>query len=73
MTRRGKIKFFKNNGIGFVTDDETGRDVFLHHTILFDNGIDQYRVLRHMRVMFEAEQVPGERNERVIKIALEKK
>ena len=34
---RGKVKFYvENKGFGFLTNTETGKDIFFHHTGLLD-------------------------------------
>lgn len=36
--RTGKFKFFiESKGFGFITDDETGKDIFVHATGLGGN------------------------------------
>lgn len=36
--KTGVVKFFNNEkGFGFIKDDETGKDVFVHKTGLIDN------------------------------------
>ena len=38
--RTGKVKFFiESKGYGFITDDETGRDIFVHATGLNAEGL----------------------------------
>lgn len=38
--RTGKVKFFiESKGYGFITDDETGRDIFVHATGLRAEGL----------------------------------
>lgn len=37
MSKTGKVKFYNEaKGFGFITDDETGNDVFSHATGLVD-------------------------------------
>lgn len=36
--KKGVVKFFNNEkGFGFIKDEETGKDVFVHKTGLVDN------------------------------------
>ena len=38
--RTGKVKFFiESKGFGFITDDETGKDIFVHATGLRVEGL----------------------------------
>ncbi len=39
--KKGKVKFFNNSkGFGFIQDEETGQDVFVHSTGLKSNVRD---------------------------------
>ena len=43
--KTGVVKFFNTEkGFGFITDDETGKDVFVHKTGLIDNVREDDRV-----------------------------
>jgi CspA family cold shock protein len=36
--KKGKVKFFNNSkGFGFINDEETGKDIFVHSTGLKDD------------------------------------
>jgi CspA family cold shock protein len=36
--KKGKVKFFnKSKGFGFINDEETGKDIFVHSTGLKDD------------------------------------
>lgn len=50
----GTVKWFSNDkGYGFITPDEPGKDLFVHHTAVVGNG---YRSLADgARVTYEAE------------------
>ena len=46
---RGKVKWFNNQkGFGFITPDEGGRDLFVHHTAI---KIDGFRTLAEGQVV----------------------
>jgi CspA family cold shock protein len=53
----GTVKWFSNDkGFGFITPDEGGKDLFVHHTGIAGNG---YRSLNEgARVSYEAESGP---------------
>jgi cold shock protein len=50
----GTVKWFSDDkGYGFITPDEEGKDLFVHHTAILGNG---YRSLAEgARVSYEAE------------------
>lgn len=42
LMRTGTVKFFnEEKGYGFITDDETGKDIFVHATGLQSEKLDQ--------------------------------
>jgi CspA family cold shock protein len=53
----GTVKWFSNDkGYGFITPDETGKDLFVHHSAVVGNG---YKSLAEgARVTYEAESGP---------------
>jgi CspA family cold shock protein len=64
---RGKVKWFNNQkGFGFI-EQESGKDVFVHHTAIKADG---YRSLEEgQEVEFEIEQGPkGEQAINVVRV-----
>ena len=53
----GTVKWFNNDkGFGFITPDDQGKDLFVHHTAIQSNG---YRSLEEgARVEYEAAEGP---------------
>ncbi len=50
--RTGKVKFFnESKGYGFITDEETGRDIFVHAT-----GLKIENLREGDRVSYEEEE-----------------
>lgn len=51
--KTGVVKFFNDEkGFGFIVDDETGKDIFVHKTALSD------RIRENDKVEFEIEESP---------------
>lgn len=49
--RTGKVKFYnESKGYGFITDDETGKDIFVHAT-----GLNGAELREGDKVSFEEE------------------
>ena len=64
---RGKVKWFNNQkGYGFITP-ESGKDVFVHHSVIQGEG---YKSLEEgQEVEFEIEKGPkGEQAKNVVKV-----
>ena len=64
---RGKVKWFSNQkGYGFITP-ESGKDVFVHHSVIQGDG---YKSLEEgQEVEFDIEQGPkGEQAKNVVKM-----
>lgn len=55
MEKQGTVKWFNaDKGFGFISDDEGGEDVFVHHSQIHVEG---YRTLQeNQKVTFEVEQ-----------------
>lgn len=62
--RTGKVKFFnESKGYGFITDEETGQDIFVHAT-----GINAEGLREGDRVSYEEEE--GRKGKIAAKVAV---
>ena len=61
---KGKVKFYNDKGYGFITNTETGKDIFFHHTGLLD------KVQADDLVEYEVEE--GERGPKAVNVQLVK-
>ena len=53
----GTVKWFSNDkGFGFITPDDNGKDLFVHHTAILGDGFKSLDEGAH--VSYEAEQGP---------------
>lgn len=57
MEKQGTVKWFNaDKGFGFVSDDQGGEDVFVHHSVI---QMDGYKTLQEgQKVTFEVEADP---------------
>ena len=62
--RTGTVKFFnESKGYGFITDEETGKDIFVHAS-----GINAEELLEGDRVSYEEEE--GRKGKVAAKVAV---
>src|SRR5262245_56909917 len=61
----GTVKWFSDDkGFGFITPDDPGKDLFVHHTAIVGDG---YRSLQEgARVSFDAE--PGDKGPKAVNV-----
>jgi CspA family cold shock protein len=61
----GKVKWFNDQkGFGFISMDETGKDVFVHHTVIEGDG---FKTLRDGEVV-EYEYEDGPKGTRALRV-----
>ncbi|CAB4927288.1 unannotated protein [freshwater metagenome] len=62
----GTVKWFNDDkGFGFITPDEGGKDLFVHHTAINTNG---FRTLAEgAKVSFDSE--PGDKGPKAVNVS----
>lgn len=67
MRTKGSVKWFNNDkGFGFITPDEAGKDLFVHHSAIGGDGFKS--LAEGAKVSYEAE--AGQKGPRAVNVTL---